>query len=89
MGLEVYYPADICNALLAAEQAVNATALATGNQDDPFTSGYLTGYRAALTTLALAFGLAAKQAQALSTLLVGARTGMPNLLELEPWGLKQ
>jgi hypothetical protein len=57
MGLQVYYPADICNALLAAEQAVNATALATGSQDDPFTSGFLTGYRAALTTLALAFGL--------------------------------
>ena len=27
MGLEVYYPTDIRNALLAAEQAVNATVL--------------------------------------------------------------
>ena len=59
MGLEVYYPADIRNALLAAEQAVGATADAAGNKDDPFTAGCLTGYRAALTTLALAFGLPA------------------------------
>jgi len=57
MGLEVYYPGDIHNALLAAEQAVNATADATGNEDDPFSAGFLTGYRAALATLALAFGL--------------------------------
>lgn len=65
MGLEVYYPTDIRNALLAAEQAANATAKAvrpahdgaTGNQDDPFSAGFLTGYRAALTTLAVAFGL--------------------------------
>ncbi len=67
MGLEVYYPTDIRNALLAAEQAANATAKAIGNpqsrtspgtgQDDPFSAGFLTGYRAALTTLAVAFGL--------------------------------
>jgi branched-subunit amino acid permease len=66
MGLEVYYPTDIRNALLAAEQAANATATAvrpahdgatTGNQDDPFSAGFLTGYQAALTTLAVAFGL--------------------------------
>jgi len=57
MSLGVYYPTDIRNALLAAEQAANATAKATGNEDDPFTAGFLTGYRAALTTLALAFGL--------------------------------
>jgi hypothetical protein len=59
VALEVYYPADIRNALLAAEQAVNATAEASDRLDDPFTAGFLTGYRAALTTLALAFGLAA------------------------------
>lgn len=58
MGLQIFYPTDIRNALLAAEQAVNATTDAAGDQDDPFTSGFLTGYRAALTTLALAFGLA-------------------------------
>lgn len=57
MGLEVYYPTDIRNALLAAEQAATATAEAAGNEDDPFTAAFLVGYRAALTTLALAFGL--------------------------------
>ena len=57
MGLEVYYPTDIRNALLAAEQSANATATATGNIDDPFAAGFLVGYRAALTTLAVAFGL--------------------------------
>ena len=57
MGLEVYYPTDIRNALLAAEQAASVTAEATGNQDTPFAAGYLIGYRAALVTIALAFGL--------------------------------
>ena len=57
MGLDVYFPADIRNALLAAEQAVGAMADAAGGKDDPFTAGFLAGYRAALTTLALVFGL--------------------------------
>jgi len=57
MGLEVYYPTDILNALLAAEQATNAATQATGDQDNPFAAGYSVGYRAALATMALAFGL--------------------------------
>jgi len=61
VGLNVYYPSDVRNALLAAEQAVNAATDAAGDQDDPFTAGFLAGYRAALTTLALAFGLPAAQ----------------------------
>lgn len=60
MGLEVYYPADIRNALLAAEQAVSETAHATSSLDDPVAASFLAGYRAALTTFALAFGLVAK-----------------------------
>jgi len=57
MGLEVYYPQDIRNALLAAEQA-NAKALcAAGGEDNEFARGYKEGYGAALVTLALAFGL--------------------------------
>ena len=59
MGLEVYYPTDIRNALLAAEQATTA-ALGTcpgqpaqGDGDGEYRRGYL----AALTTVALAFGL--------------------------------
>lgn len=58
MALEVYYPADIRNALLAAEQASGAALLAAGGDDeDDFTKGYRTGYRAVLVTIALAFGL--------------------------------
>ena len=57
MGLEVYYPQDIRNALVAAEQASNATMTAASREDDNFTQGFQSGYRAALTTIALAFGL--------------------------------
>ena len=57
MALEVFYPNDVRQALLAAEQAVSATAGAMGVRDEPFAAGFLAGYRAALTTLALAFGL--------------------------------
>jgi len=57
MGLDVYYPADIRNALRAAEQAVGAAADAAGDQNDPFAAGFLAGYHAALTTIGLAFGL--------------------------------
>lgn len=63
MGLEVYYPQDIRNALLAAEQSNNAAMMALGGEDaadsaqSAFTQGYGAGYRAALVTIALAFGL--------------------------------
>jgi len=56
MGLDVYYPADVRNALLAAEQASRA-ALAAADGDGVYTRGYQAGYRAALATIALAFGL--------------------------------
>lgn len=51
MGLEVYYPIDIENAIRAAEQATAAA------RNDTSNDRYLEGYRAALTTIALAFGL--------------------------------
>lgn len=57
MGLEVYFPGDILNALLAAEQASGAALRATSQENDEFAQGYQEGYRAALTTIALAFGL--------------------------------
>jgi len=57
MSLAVYYPTDIINALLAAEQSAKETARATGDSDDPFAVGYMRGHRSALTTIALAFGL--------------------------------
>ncbi len=64
MGLIVFYQEDIANSLLAAEQSTNAATQATGDKDDPFTAGYLVGHRAALTTIALAFGLASRDDQA-------------------------
>jgi len=58
MGLEVYYPQDIRNALLAAEQASRTALLAAGGgEDNEFARGYREGYGAALVTMALAFGL--------------------------------
>jgi hypothetical protein len=60
MGLEVYYPADIRNALRAAEQGVDAVVQGTTMRSDAHAASFLAGYRAALTTLALAFGLAMK-----------------------------
>lgn len=59
MGLEVYYPADIRNALLAAEQATDSAAKFGGRNSD-----YLAGYRAALKTIAIAFGLVKPQGKA-------------------------
>lgn len=49
MGLEVYYRDNIRHAIQAAEQAASAGG-ASGE--------FMRGYRAALTTVALAFGLA-------------------------------
>ena len=65
MGLDIYYKEDITNALLAAEQSANATAIALGGTDDPFAAGFQVGYQAALTTLALAFGLTKNAGRAL------------------------
>lgn len=48
MSLEIYYPQDIQNVLLAAEQAT----IEAGADGE-----YLRGYMAALNTLALAFGV--------------------------------
>jgi hypothetical protein len=67
MALKVWYESDIRNALRAAELA-NAAALKAAlcpgalgpradREDDPYVTGYQVGYRSALTTLALAFGL--------------------------------
>jgi hypothetical protein len=57
MALEVYYPQDIRNALLAAEQASGAAWRAADGEGKEFARGYREGYRAALATIALAFGL--------------------------------
>lgn len=58
MGLEIFFTEDIRNALLAANEASTSTAGACVMGSDPVTlRAYLEGYRAALTTMALAFGL--------------------------------
>ena len=56
MSLEVYYPQDILNALKAAAQS-NGQALQAISGQSEFAEGYEMGYRAALSTIALAFGL--------------------------------
>lgn len=56
MGLEVYYPQDIRNVLLAADQACAAALQAVGREDESARI-YHEGYQAALATVALAFGL--------------------------------
>lgn len=61
MSLEVFFPNDIRNALLAAEHA-STTALQAGDAD-VHAEGYRAGYRAALVTLALAFGVATPEPQ--------------------------
>lgn len=70
MGLEVYYPDDIRNAILAAEQATNAAAEAGEVSDD-----YLAGYRAALMTIALAFGLMRVESQDWPQTMIQERRG--------------
>jgi hypothetical protein len=69
MSRSVYYPTDVRNTLLAAEQSTNA-ALTAADNNDPYTAGYRAGYQAALTTLALAFGLTAASQPDHSHLLI-------------------
>ena len=64
MALEVFYPQDILNALLAAEQATASALQASCEVDARYSQGYGDGYRAALTTLALAFGLLLREDEA-------------------------
>ena len=59
MSLNLFFAEDIRNALLAADEASSSTArVCAAVGGDPVTlRAYLEGYRAALTTVALAFGL--------------------------------
>lgn len=59
MGLDIYFKEDIRNALLAADEASTSTARACypGPDRSVYLNAFLEGYRAALTTVALAFGL--------------------------------
>lgn len=59
MGLDIFFSEDIRNALQAADEASSSTArvCAAVGGDQVTLRAYLEGYRAALTTVALAFGL--------------------------------
>jgi hypothetical protein len=59
MGLDIFFGEDIRNALLAADEASSSTArvCAAVGGDQVTLRAYLEGYRAALSTVALAFGL--------------------------------
>jgi len=55
MGLDIWFSEDIRNALLAADEASGRTAIYC--PDGPALQAYRAGYRAALVTVALAFGI--------------------------------
>jgi len=58
MGLDIWCREDIFRALKAAEQATAATTAAmSGEVLEPYAAGYRDGYKAALTTVAAAFGI--------------------------------
>ena len=65
----MYYQDDIRNALRAAEQATraalpnNSALPETRSPNDAYAEGYWDGYRAALMTIALAFGLVERHEQ--------------------------
>jgi hypothetical protein len=84
MGLDIFFLEDIRNALLAADEASSSTArvcAAVGGDgradDSPLLWAYLEGYRAALTTVALAFGL--------SPSIITNRQG--EVLEVKTWAV--
>jgi hypothetical protein len=64
MSLDLFFAKDIRNALMAADEASSSTARVCAAVDgdgrgnnSPLLRAYLEGYRAALSTVALAFGL--------------------------------
>jgi len=58
MGLDIWCREDIFRALRAAEQATAATTAAmSGDVLEPYAAGYRDGYKAALATMAAAFGI--------------------------------
>lgn len=79
MRLDIFFLEDIRNALLTADEASSSTArVCAGAGGDPVTLRvYLEGYRAALTTVALAFGL--------SPSIITSRQG--EVLEVKTWAV--
>jgi hypothetical protein len=58
MSADVWLKRDIANALLAAYQAACETSCALGGTDPIRTASFHAGYRSALSTVALFFGIA-------------------------------
>lgn len=57
MSSDVWFRRDIGNALLAAYQGAQETTYAIGGGDQVRTAAYHAGYRSAISTLALFFGI--------------------------------
>ncbi len=57
MSADVYFKRDIANALLATYQSARETAYAIGSDDAARVAVYHAGYRSAISTLALFFGI--------------------------------
>ena len=65
MGLDIWFREDITNALKAAEQASSTTAAAIESvvSDPSYLRAYRQGYKAALITIAMSFGIAGSEAE--------------------------
>jgi hypothetical protein len=83
MGLDIFCRADIANALLAVEEASSATAAAMldAGSDPARLRAYRQGYRAALTAVALAFGLSPREESRKPEITFGPALG--DLSEIE------
>jgi hypothetical protein len=57
MSADVWFKRDIANALLATYQAARETSYAIGNNDTVRTASFHAGYRSAISTMALFFGI--------------------------------
>ena len=57
MSADVWFKRDIANALLATYQAARETSYAVGGNDTVRMASYHAGYRSAISTLALFFGI--------------------------------
>ncbi len=57
MSADVYFKRDIANALLATYQSARETSYAIGSEDAARVAMYHAGYRSAISTLALFFGI--------------------------------
>lgn len=58
MSADVYFKRDIANALLATYQSARETSYVIGCDDTERLAVYHAGYRSAISTLALFFGIA-------------------------------